>query len=401
MRASHHIERRTSTRPVWEDSAAIDELCSELLRSLPRVDQRIKGARYVRGLLRTPGRKTMRNIAAELGGNATEQTVHHFISGSTWNWEPVRQALAGHVLRQARPQAWVLRPIAIPKGGRHSVGVGRRFEPTAGQVLDGQHAAGVWAVSERATAPVNWRLHLPKAWVEDRDRRLRASIPDSTCVEPLSGCTVSAFTAVAKPWSLPDLPVVFDAREADAESAIRRLRALGSPVLARIDSDLPIVVTDPALPAHSPHPIPVTAVLASAAHLSRGSVLPGPGRPLRSGRSRITTTRVRVRMPAASGGGDLMLLGIGGPDGRPEQVWLTDLVASPTADLLRLSRFVDRVDRDVASIATPVGIRDYVGRSFGGWHRHATLVSIAHTIRALGTDPVLRKEPASTSRRRP
>jgi SRSO17 transposase len=36
------------------------------------------------------------------------------------------------------------------------------------------------------------------------------------------------------------------------------------------------------------------------------------------------------------------------------------------------------VDRDFADIADRVGVRDYAGRSFAGWHRHMTLASAAH-----------------------
>jgi syndecan 1 len=41
------------------------------------------------------------------------------------------------------------------------------------------------------------------------------------------------------------------------------------------------------------------------------------------------------------------------------------------------------VDHDFEAIAKDVGIQDFEGRSFQGWHRHATLASIAHAVRAL------------------
>nr|WP_039931935.1 hypothetical protein [Streptomyces viridochromogenes] len=42
-----------------------------------------------------------------------------------------------------------------------------------------------------------------------------------------------------------------------------------------------------------------------------------------------------------------------------------------------------RVGRDAAEISEQVGMRDFVGRSFTGWHRHMTLVSAAHAVQAL------------------
>jgi hypothetical protein len=67
----------------------------------------------------------------------------------------------------------------------------------------------------------------------------------------------------------------------------------------------------------------------------------------------------------------------------PTQLWLTDLTTAQPATLLQLSTLIDRVDRDFTGIAERVGVRDFAGRSFNGWHRHVTLASIAHAVAAL------------------
>lgn len=41
------------------------------------------------------------------------------------------------------------------------------------------------------------------------------------------------------------------------------------------------------------------------------------------------------------------------------------------------------MNQDFAQIAERVGIKDYSGRSFSGWHRHATLASAAHAVAVL------------------
>ncbi|CAM5429221.1 Transposase OS=Streptomyces microflavus OX=1919 GN=G3I39_33305 PE=4 SV=1 [Streptomyces microflavus] len=78
-------------------------------------------------------------------------------------------------MRVAPPQAWVARSMVIPKAGENSVGVERQFLPYTGQVLNAQYAVGVWAASEAGSFPVNWRLHLSDAWLEDGARRTQAS----------------------------------------------------------------------------------------------------------------------------------------------------------------------------------------------------------------------------------
>ncbi|MCD9145513.1 IS701 family transposase [Streptomyces albireticuli] len=365
------------------------ELCAALFASLPRSDQRRRGEAYVRGLLGARGRKSIRNIAALTGGQAAEQSLHHFISSSTWEWAPVRRALAHHLTRVSPPQAWVVRPMVIPKAGDNSVGVDRRFCPAVGQVLNAQQAVGVWAASAERATPVNWRLHLSDAWLADGPRRNQASIPDSVRPETLGECTVEAYLGMMRDWGLPLRPLVLDAREADAPAALQRLRACGVPVLARVSSSLRLVVADPAVPGRSPEALPAHQIMGAARDMRRPVMWRDHG-PARTVRTALTAA-VRVGLPvhrAAPGQPvrrrDLLLLGVG-ENGRqwPAELWVTDMPNVPPAALVRLGKLIDRVDRDFTEIADEVGIRDFAGRSFSGWHRHVTLASAAHAVAAL------------------
>jgi hypothetical protein len=91
---------------------------------------------------------------------------------------------------------------------------------------------------------------------------------------------------------------------------------------------------------------------------------------------------VRAKLPGLTT--DLLLLGTA-PLGRPwpAELWLTDLPAIRPTGLVRLTTLMDRVDQDLANIAEPMGIRDFAGRSFAGWHRHVTLASAAHALAVL------------------
>ncbi|MFC5719277.1 IS701 family transposase [Streptomyces gamaensis] len=376
------------------------ELCAALFASLPRSDQRRRGEAYVRGLLGAEGRKSIRNIAALIGGQAAEQSLHHFISSSTWDWIPVRRALAHYLLRVAPPQAWVVRPMVIPKAGDNSVGVDRRFCASVGQVLNAQQAVGVWSASADRSAPVNWRLHLSDAWLEDELRRGQASIPDSVRSESLGECTIEAYVGMMRDWGLPIRPLVLDARESDALAALHRLRATGVPVLAQVSSSLRLTVAEPPVPGRPVEVLPAHQIMGAARDLRR-PVMWRDHTPARAVRTSLTAA-VRVGLPLhrAPGGRpprrrDLLLIGMG-ENGRrwPAELWLTDLVNVPPAALVRLSRLVQRVDRDFTEIADRVGIRDFAGRSFTGWHRHVTLASAAHSVLAL-TTPAAEERPGN------
>ncbi|MFE2725352.1 transposase [Kitasatospora sp. NPDC059327] len=381
--------------PPGSHDVLLTDLCSILFTSLSRSDQCRKGMQYLRGLLETEGRKSIRNIAALLGKPASEQNLHHFICSSTWDWVPIRRALAHYLVGAAAPQAWVVQPMIIPKTGRHSVGVERHFFPTLGQVLNAQHAIGVWAASEELSTPVNWRLHLPEVWLTDDLRRSQVSIPDEVGVETLGEGMIEACLETTAGWGLPVRPVVLDIGESQAMTIFGKLNAHGVPLLARVGGDLRLAVLDSVLPGSGGRPLPAHRVMSLAKDMRRPvpGREPGPhaaARPALAATIRVGLPSVSPASPAAAGvgqtaaGGELLLLGIGEEGGHwPAELWLTNLTAVSAATLVRLSRLTGKVDQDFTEIADRVGIRDFTGRSFSGWHRHVTLASAAHAVVAL------------------
>ncbi|WP_445398022.1 IS701 family transposase [Streptomyces sp. LE64] len=382
--------------PVDADfhDVVLTELSSVLFASLPRVDQRRKGVEYLRGLLDAEGRKSIRNIARLVGGQTTEQNLHHFISSSTWDWAPVRAVLAGHVTAAVPPQAWVARHTVIPKAGEHSVGVDRCFISSLGQVLNAQQAVGVWSASDAVSMPVNWRLHLSQAWLDDVPRRSQASIPADVHARTLGDCAVEAALELTSDWRLPVRPVVTDVREFDGMKAARRLRAAGVPFVLRVNSTLPLRPVDAAPARPGPQALPAHRIVGASRALCRPVVWTDHGLDASPRTALVAAVRVRLpetptfgRRPRRRDAGadeDLLLLGAGAPGCRwPQELWLADVPDASPGALFRLSRLTGRVERDFEEIADRTGIRDYTGRSFNGWHRHVTLASAAHAVAAL------------------
>jgi SRSO17 transposase len=382
--------------PNYQDTreTVFDQLASTLFQSLPRRDQRRKGAEYLCGLLHTAGRKSVRNIAATSASSATEQSLHHFISDSTWDWRPMRQALARYVVSSIAVQAWVLRPMTIVKTGCHSVGVSRRFCPEVGQSRNVQQSVGLWAVGQDVSSPINWRLHLTSAWLQDDHRRRSVEIPDEERLESLGECAARTYLDAMGWVDSPVRPVVFDARGTDVASVLGMLRAAGTPFVVRVPNGYALTPADPALPGHVGDSLSAQEIMA-AARSNRCPI----SRPayLRSADGNLDqtwlTTAVRVRLPRSVGAriqprpGELLLVGAGRLGSSwPTELWLTDMLGAAPAALLQLAGLTAQVDRDCAEVADEVGIRDYAGRSFNGWHRHATLASAAHAIAVL-TDP--------------
>ncbi len=367
-----------------------ERVASTLLQSLPRSDQRRKGAKYLAGLLQTTGRKSVRNIAATSASSATEQSLHHFISDSTWDWRPMRRALARYVVDSISVQAWVLRPMTIAKTGSHSVGVSRRFCAEVGQSMNVQQSIGLWAVGQELSSPINWRLHLTSAWLQDNRRRRSVEIPDDEPLVSLGECAARTFLDT-KGWpESPVRPVVFDARDTDAGPILDLLGAADVPFVLRIPNGYPLRPTDTALPGHLGASLSAQEIMAAARNNRRPVCL----RAAEDGLDQTwLAAAVRVRLPRPSAARvqprpvELMLVGAGRLGSSwPTELWLTDLVDAGPAAVLQLAGLTSQVDRDCVEVADEVGIRDYAGRSFNGWHRHATLASAAHAI-AMLTDP--------------
>ncbi|WP_441245430.1 IS701 family transposase [Kitasatospora sp. McL0602] len=398
-----------SAASVAEPGDALSALCDEVFVSMQRSDQRAKGERYARGLLLAEGRKSMRNIALQLGPGGEGQSMHHFISSSTWDWRPVREALARHLQLMVAPSAWVLRSMVVPKAGEHTVGVARRVDPESGRMVNSQQAYGLWLASREASSPVNWNLHLPAGWLDDRARRSRAKIPERLGENTPGECASRVVLEVAESWGLPRRPVVLEVGEEETAAVLVACTAAGVPFLARVGPTALLTAADSALPERVGQRGSAQGLVSAAA--ARTLLRPVQWWDPIEGRAR--TTRVaalrvqRLRLPQGrplsrpdqyrpgaqphqawagpyvNGRRTLTLLGEWS-DNRawPTDFWLTDLTAPP-GKLLRLAKLARRVERDEAVIGEQVGLRGFVGRSFEGWHRHATLASVAHAVSVL------------------
>ncbi|MFF8448258.1 IS701 family transposase [Streptomyces leeuwenhoekii] len=382
-----------------DHDAVIAELGSEVFASLRRADQRRTAKEYLRGMLSVSGRKNARNLATSVGNRAAEQRFHHFIADSCWDWRPVREALTGFLERIAPPRAWVVRPLVLTKTGDCSVGVERRYVPEAGQTLNAQFGWGLWQVADGFEVPVNWYLDLPDGWLSDPVRRERSRIPDGY-VPPASaeGGAVSLVSQTVGRLPSRLRPVLSDARHAALPALVRGFRAARVPVLLRIGPSVPVLLADRALRGFSHRPVPAGKLLSTAGCRVRTVLRPG-------GRGSVAALRVRlpglVDPTAAAGSacgpqagrGGLTLVGVwSGTGPSPEHLWLTDTVV-PAHALLEASELPEPHAAAMAR-AAEAGLRDYGGRSFQGWHRHMTMVSVALAARAVAAGPADRAAPA-------
>src|SRR4051794_1153457 len=140
----------------------LEAFAAQMLGGLARSDQRVKGELYLRGLMLDGKRKSMQPMAARLG--VDHQQLQQFVTSSTWDHVGVRKRIARWAEEFISPRAFVVDDTGFPKDGADSPGVARMYSGSLGKVGNCQIGVSVHAVTDWASAAIDWRLFLPKSW---------------------------------------------------------------------------------------------------------------------------------------------------------------------------------------------------------------------------------------------
>jgi SRSO17 transposase len=143
----------------------LEAFAAGMLGGLARADQRAKGELYVRGLMLDGKRKSMQPMAGRLG--VDHQQLQQFVTSSTWDYAGARRRIATWADEFIAPQAYVVDDTGFPKDGSDSPGVARQYPGTLGKTGNCQIGVSVHAVTDWASAAIDWRLFLPASWDDD------------------------------------------------------------------------------------------------------------------------------------------------------------------------------------------------------------------------------------------
>ena len=148
------------------------------LTALHHEAQRRWAPRYLEGLLRPGERKSVAPLAARVAPDAVQQ-LHHFVATSPWATPPLETVLAQTAQRLVGGSAAVLiiDDTALPKQGRHSVGVARQYCGALGKTANCQALVSLTLARREVPVPLALRLYLPQEWAVDRDRCQRVGVP--------------------------------------------------------------------------------------------------------------------------------------------------------------------------------------------------------------------------------
>ena len=138
-----------------------------------------KAEQYITGLFHE-GKHNIERMNERIA-KSNYQQLHHFISVSPWDHEPVIGAVRKDIsiLFEGRGEltGLILDESGHRKSGKKSVGVARQYLGSIGKVDNGQVSVFAALSQGDDVGMVDTKLYLPKSWSEDSGRCKKAGIP--------------------------------------------------------------------------------------------------------------------------------------------------------------------------------------------------------------------------------
>src|SRR5438128_5399474 len=133
---------------------------------------------YVAGLIGHGDRNSVHPMAERLAPGDYDQ-LHHFLAAGVWDATPLENELLIQAdgLIGGNDAVLVIDDTAIPKKGKHSVGVASQYASALGKNANCQTLVSLTLARGEVPVTVALRLFLPESWVNDPERLARAGVP--------------------------------------------------------------------------------------------------------------------------------------------------------------------------------------------------------------------------------
>jgi len=375
---------------------------------LYRKENRHALERYTTGLLSDVARKTAAGMGRALPGTNDQQLLE-FLTGTDWDVAEMDGLRIGHMLEHASAGSGVLviDDTGFAKKGRDSVGVARQYSGTLGRVDNCQVLVTLHYVDAVFDWPVNARVYLPESWTEDPLRCRKAKVPEEIAFAT-KGEIALALIDQARQAGLQPRAAVTDAGYGDQPPFLDGLEARELAYAAAVGSDIrfrPAEAVqadagDPPAPARRPKgrpskktglekrvaAQPASAILAALPEAAWQEIAWRQGS---KGALVKQFSRVRVHRAGKHGKhlescgwliGERPRPGHSG-DAKYYYAWaMDDLTLAELVDLVHVRWIIERFYQDAKG---ELGLDDYEGRLWHGFHRHVALVMLAHCFLTL------------------
>jgi SRSO17 transposase len=152
-------------------------LVEEFAEELGRGERRHWCGKYLEGLLREAGRKSIEPPAARAGGS--DQALRQFVNQSPRDHAAVLHGLRQHMGRRARAGGVpALDDTSLPRQGRHPIGVARQYCGAPGKIANCQSVVSrQWLGATGLHWPPAAQLYPPVEWTGAPGRMTRTGVP--------------------------------------------------------------------------------------------------------------------------------------------------------------------------------------------------------------------------------
>ena len=164
------------TTSDWEDE--LGRWLKPFLDRLGHKARRRMCPLYVAGLIGPGDRKSVQPMAERLAPGDYDQ-LHHFVAAGVWDAAPLETELLIQADRLVggSDAVLVIDDTAVPKKGKHSVGVAAQYASALGKTANCQTLVSLTLARGEVPVMVALRLFLPESWTNDRGRLKRAGVP--------------------------------------------------------------------------------------------------------------------------------------------------------------------------------------------------------------------------------
>src|SRR5258705_1756472 len=163
----------------WEDE--LEGWLKPFLDQLGHKARRRMCPLYVAGLIGPGDRKSVQPMAERLAPGDYDQ-LHHFVAAGVWDAAPLEAELLVQADRLVggSDAVLVIDDTALPKKGKHSVGVASQYASALGKNANCQTLVSLTFVRGEVPVMVALRLFLPESWTSDLSRFVITASRSST-----------------------------------------------------------------------------------------------------------------------------------------------------------------------------------------------------------------------------
>jgi SRSO17 transposase len=382
-----------------ESEARFEAYIAELASVMGHKDREEPLRDYSRGLLTATGRKSVEPLATAVAPArvaAKHQSLLHFVGQSEWSDAAVLAKVCERVQplieRHEEIKAFIVDDTAYPKKGKHSVGVARQYCGQLGKQDNCQDAVSLSIANHHASLPIEYRLYLPEEWAQDKERRKKAGVPANikfltkpkiaidlikqARVKGVADSTVLADAGYGVNTAFRDDITALGLAYAVGISPTTTIWASGTEPVRRIGKSKRSVRQ-----RQKTKPMSVKK-LAIGLPQEQWQIITwreGVDKDLTSRFARLRVKpahQYRLKTPRPE---EWLVIEWPEDEKTPSKYWFSTLPADIAFDaMVDIIKLRWRIERDYQELKQEVGLGHYEGRSWRGFHHHATLCIAAY-----------------------